>query len=295
MFLFVVGRWSLSLSLSLLLLLLLAASLPWRAASCLGWRMFLLCHVLSGNCLNPTESILLRKMQQTAKKNIILVYLGHSARCLLRSCPASWWLGPGLRATAIGGSFGLSQKFEKLNVACFIIRIRWKLQFFIYPRFRQTLIFVRFFLNTNERMSQSGWLCDKYWECRLNCLHMSKMFRNTWFQIQPFAAIFFVHWFINVCFNNFDISQVILGPVQDVKEFAKVSSRIWGPRQIWRLLLDSDRPLGDVLSLRIIPFIAAVNRHSEWSATVQKQNLILPRFASLIVALCCVYTPLESI
>lgn len=31
--------------------------------------------------------------------------------------------------------------------------------------------------------------------------------------------------------------------------------------------------------------------NSEWSATVQKQNLILPRFASLIVALCCVYTP----
>jgi hypothetical protein len=34
----------------------------------LGLADVLLCHVLSGNCLNPTESILLRKMQQTAKK-----------------------------------------------------------------------------------------------------------------------------------------------------------------------------------------------------------------------------------
>jgi hypothetical protein len=86
-------------------------------------------------------------------------------------------------------------------------------------------------------MSQSGWLCDKILGVPFELLAHVQNVPKYMISDPPFAAIFFVHWFINVCFNNFDISQVILGPVQDVKEFAKVSSRIWGPRQIWRLLL----------------------------------------------------------
>ena len=303
MFLFVVGRWSLVVVVVAVVVVVVAARCLSALTRCLlqGPADVYFCHVLFRNCLNPTESILLRKMQQTAKRNIILVYLGHSARCLLRSCPASWWLGPGLRATAIG-SVGLSQKFEKLN--CMFHHVSsygsdendnfWSTR--IYPRFRQTLMFVRLFLNTNERMSQSGWLCHKMFGIEsksavwiaCTCPKSSK--------IHDFTSTICSHIFCAL------VHQCLLQQFWQIPSNPGSCPRCQGVCKSVQQNLGSTTNLETALGAVIdrlgmcclwglFPSLPLWIVSSEWSATVQKQNLILPRFASLIMALCCVYTP----